>query len=74
MLQTPHRSYKYVIRNVAQKYGKVATMMPKPIAMDSGSGMHVNVSLWKGKENVFYDPDDEIELSQVARYFCGGID
>jgi len=28
------QSYKYVIRNVAQKYGKVATMMPKPIAMD----------------------------------------
>ena len=67
------QTYKYVIRNVAQKYGKVATMMPKPIAMDSGSGMHVNVSLWKGKENIFYDPDDEIELSQTGRYFCGGI-
>ncbi|KFM15829.1 Glutamine synthetase protein [Marine Group I thaumarchaeote SCGC RSA3] len=67
------QSYKYVIRNVAQKYGKVATMMPKPIAMDSGSGMHVNVSLWKGKENTFFDPDDEDELSQTARYFCGGI-
>ena len=48
-------------------------MMPKPIAMDSGSGMHVNVSLWKGKENAFYDPDDEIELSRTGRYFCGGI-
>ena len=67
------QSYKYVIRNIAAKYGKVATMMPKPIAMDSGSGMHVNVSLWKGNENAFYDPDDEIELSQLGRYFCGGI-
>ncbi len=67
------QSYKYVIKNVAQKYGKVATMMPKPIAMDAGSGMHVNVSLWKGKENAFYDPDDTDELSQTARYFCGGI-
>ena len=47
------QSYKYVIKNVAQKYGKVATCMPKPIAMDAGSGMHVNVSLWKGKENAF---------------------
>ena len=36
------QSYKFVIRNVAQKYGKVATMMPKPISMDSGSGMHTN--------------------------------
>jgi glutamine synthetase len=67
------QSYKYVIKNVAQKYGKVATCMPKPIAMDAGSGMHVNVSLWKDKENAFFDPDDEIELSQIGRYFCGGI-
>ena len=67
------QSYKYVIKNVAQKYGKVATCMPKPIAMDAGSGMHVNVSLWKGKDNAFFDPDDEIELSQLGRYFCGGI-
>ena len=67
------QSYKFVVRNVAQKYGKVATMMPKPISMDAGSGMHTNVSLWKGKENAFFDPDDPDELSQTARYFCGGI-
>ncbi len=67
------QSYKFVIRNVAQKYGKVATMMPKPISMDAGSGMHTNVSLWKGKNNAFFDPDDPDELSQTARYFCGGI-
>jgi len=67
------QTYKFVIRNVAKKFGKVATLMPKPISMDSGSGMHTNVSLWKGKKNVFYDPDDKTELSQVGRYFCGGI-
>ena len=67
------QSYKYVIRNIAQKYGKVATMMPKPISMDSGSGMHTNVSLWKNKTNLFYDKDDKEELSQIGRYFCGGI-
>ncbi|MDE0266118.1 MAG: type I glutamate--ammonia ligase [Thaumarchaeota archaeon] len=67
------QSYKYVIRNIAQKYGKVATMMPKPIAMDSGSGMHVNVSLWKKDRNMFYDSGSEDELSQTARYFCGGV-
>ena len=67
------QTYKFVIRNVAKKHGKVATLMPKPISMDSGSGMHTNVSLWKGKKNMFYDPDDKTELSQVGRYFCGGI-
>ncbi len=67
------QSYKYVIRNIAQKHGKVATMMPKPISMDSGSGMHTNVSLWKNNTNLFFDKDDKEELSQLARYFCGGI-
>ena len=67
------QSYKYVIRNIAQKHGKVATMMPKPISMDSGSGMHTNVSLWKNNNNLFFDKDDKEELSQIGRYFCGGI-
>ena len=67
------QSYKYVVRNIAQKFGKVATMMPKPISMDSGSGMHTNVSLWKNDQNAFFDEASELELSQVGRYFCGGI-
>ncbi len=67
------QSYKFIVRNVAQKFEKVATMMPKPISMDAGSGMHTNVSLWKGRENAFFDKDDPDELSQIARYFCGGI-
>lgn len=67
------QSYKFIVRNVAQKFEKVATMMPKPIAMDAGSGMHTNVSLWKDRKNAFFDEDDPDELSQIARYFCGGI-
>ena len=67
------QTYKFVIRNIAQKYSKVATMMPKPIAMDAGSGMHTNISLWKKEKNLFFDQDEKDELSQVGRYFCGGI-
>lgn len=67
------QSYKFVARNVAQQFSKVATMMPKPLAMDAGSGMHTNVSLWCDGQNAFFDPDDPYELSQLARYFCGGI-
>ena len=67
------QTYKYVVRNVAQQFGKIATMMPKPISMDSGSGMHTNVSLWINKENAFFDKDDKDELSQAGRYFCGGV-
>ena len=67
------QTYKFVVRNIAKKYGKVATMMPKPISMDSGSGMHTNVSLWKNNNNLFFDSAEKDELSQLGRYFCGGI-
>lgn len=66
-------TYKYVVKNIARMYGLVATMMPKPLAMDNGSGMHVNVSIW-GKGNIFYDASDEYaEVSQICRYFIGGV-
>ncbi len=67
------QTYKFVVRNIAKKIGKVATMMPKPISMDSGSGMHTNVSLWTKNKNLFWDGNDKDELSQIGRYFCGGI-
>lgn len=68
------QSYKHIVKNIAKKHGKIATMMPKPIAWDNGSGMHVNVSLWNRGKNLFYDEKDEYaEMSQTARYFGGGI-
>ncbi len=67
-------TYKYVAKNVAAKYGMVATMMPKPIFLDNASGMHVHISLWKDGTNVMYDEkDDYAELSQLGRYFGGGL-
>lgn len=68
------QSYKYIVKNIAKKNNLIATMMPKPIALDNGSGMHVNVSLWNKGKNLFYDSDDDYaEMSQTARYFGGGI-
>ena len=65
--------YKYVTRNVARKYGKTVTFMPKPLFGDNGSGMHVHQSLWKGKTNLFYDKGGYAELSKVALYYIGGL-
>ncbi|MEM4519487.1 MAG: type I glutamate--ammonia ligase [Sulfolobales archaeon] len=69
------QTVKYVVKNVAAKHGVIATFMPKPIYGDSGSGMHIHQSLWNGGGvNVFYDPNDSYaELSQVGRYFIGGL-
>ncbi|MGC2383513.1 MAG: type I glutamate--ammonia ligase [Nitrososphaeraceae archaeon] len=68
------QSYKYIVKNIAKKHNMIATMMPKPIALDNGSGMHVNVSLWNNGTNLFFDADDGYaEMSETAHYFGGGI-
>ncbi len=67
---------KYVARNIAVRHGKIAVFMPKPVYGDNGNGMHTHISLWdsSGSKNLFYDPSDEYaELSQLARYFIGGL-
>jgi glutamine synthetase len=65
--------YKYIIRNVCKKHGKVATFMPKPIFGDNGSGMHVHQSLWKGDSNLFYEESGYASLSKTAMHYIGGI-
>ena len=65
--------YKYVVKNVALRHGKTVTMMPKPIFMDNGSGMHTHQSLWKGGKNLFYDPNNYGLISDTARHYIGGI-
>ena len=65
--------YKYIVKNMCKKHNKVATFMPKPIFEDNGSGMHVHQSLFKGKENVFFDPKGYALISQIAKYYTGGL-
>ncbi len=65
--------YKYVVKNTARKHGKTATFMPKPVFGDNGSGMHVHQSLWKGERPLFYDAEGYAGLSQIARYYVGGL-
>ena len=65
--------YKYVVKNVARRHGKTATLMPKPIFQDNGSGMHVHQSIWKGGKNVFYEAGGYADLSKAAIYYIGGM-
>ena len=65
--------FKYVIKNEAWRHGQTATFMPKPIFGDNGSGMHVHSSLWADGKPLFYDENGYGQLSDMARYYIGGI-
>ena len=66
-------TFKLVAKTIAQKHGLHATFMPKPIYGVAGNGMHMNMSLFKNGQNVFYDPDDPRQLSQTAYHFIAGL-
>ena len=65
--------FKYVVKNVAHQAGRTATFMPKPLFGDNGSGMHVHQSLWKDGEPLFFDEKGYGGLSDLARWYIGGL-
>jgi glutamine synthetase len=65
--------FKYVVKNTAWHAGKSATFMPKPLFGDNGSGMHTHQSLWLGGEPLFYDETGYGGLSDIARWYVGGL-
>jgi glutamine synthetase len=65
--------YKYIVKNVALNHGKTVTFMPKPIFGDNGSGMHTHQSLWNGDDPLFYDEAGYAGLSDMARWYIGGL-
>jgi glutamine synthetase len=65
--------FKYIVKNEANAHGKVATFMPKPLFGDNGSGMHTHQSLWSNGKPLFYDEKGYAGLSDLARWYIGGI-
>lgn len=67
------QTFKYIIKNTAWEEGKSVTFMPKPLAGDNGSGMHAHQSLWKDGKPLFHDEAGYAGLSDIARWYIGGI-
>jgi glutamine synthetase len=65
--------FKYIVKNTAFEWGKTATFMPKPLFGDNGSGMHTHQSLWNAGNPLFYDESGYGGLSDIARWYIGGI-
>ncbi len=64
--------FKYVIKNVAKRYNKTATFMPKPIFGDNGSGMHTHQSIWKAGKPMFAG-NEYAGISKMCLYYIGGV-
>jgi glutamine synthetase len=66
-------TFRFIVKNVAQRNGLHATFMPKPIFGVNGSGMHTHQTLLKGPTNAFFAPDREWQLSATCLHYIGGL-
>lgn len=66
-------TFKLAVKTIAKRHGLHATFMPKPTCGVNGSGMHINMALFKDGKNIFIDESDRFRLSQDAYCFIGGI-
>jgi glutamine synthetase len=66
-------TFRFVVKHVAHQFGLIASFMPKPIYGQNGSGMHTHQSLFRGKDNAFWDRKAQWELSETALHYVGGL-
>ena len=66
-------TFRFVVKNIANRNGLHATFMPKPINGINGSGMHTHMSLFSGGTNIFYDAKAHWQLSETCLNYIGGI-
>ena len=66
-------TFRFVVKNVANRNGLHATFMPKPIYGINGSGMHTHMSLFANNVNIFHDANAPMQLSQTCLNYIGGI-
>jgi glutamine synthetase len=66
-------TFRLVVKEVAMRHGVYATFMPKPMQGQNGSAMHLQLSLFRGEQNAFFDGADPEQLSSDARHYMAGL-
>jgi glutamine synthetase len=68
-------TFKNGVKEIAKQDGLLASFMSKPFADSAGSGCHVHISLVRADDgtNVFGNDVDPQGISDVCRYFTGGL-
>ena len=64
-------TFRFSVRSIAKRFGLYATFMPKPKANEEGSGMHLNISIYKDGVNIMDDMTDGVKGE--AGQFINGI-
>lgn len=60
---------KWLVHNAARVAGRTATFMPKPLPYQPGSGLHLNLSLWRHGRPLLAGSDGD----WLRRHFIGGV-
>src|SRR6187549_129535 len=66
-------TFRFVVKNVANRHGLHATFMPKPVFGINGSGMHTHQTLYARNTNAFYDERAQWQLSRTCLHYVGGL-
>lgn len=63
--------FKSLVKAIASRNGLFASFLPKPIENNHGSGLHVNISLYKDGKNLFENFSEK--PNEIAESFIAGI-
>ncbi|HEX3022547.1 MAG TPA: type I glutamate--ammonia ligase [Lachnospiraceae bacterium] len=66
-------TFRMVVRIIAKRHGLHATFMPKPHNDVEGSGMNIQMSVFKDGRSIFEKEDNTYGMTDIAKSFIAGI-